>query len=357
MAMTRAKEKLILTGTVTKAEERIAKWYLAGSGQGEKISCSALLKASSYLDFLMPVLLRHRAAAGLLQRAGLEEAENAEDVKAGFIIKLVKEAELALESREQKERDTLGLQRLLDLEREGCQDQEAREYLERVFAAHYPWEGDRDIIGKLTVSELKKLSHIPEDGEEIRLYQEETVIPLIPRFREEKTEIVGAARGTLYHRFMENLDFSKKDQLELQLEELVSCGKMSREESQAVQLEDIRRFLECGTGRSMARAAARGQLFREQPFVLGVPADSIRPGWNPKELVLVQGIIDAFFYLEDGSLAVADYKTDRVSRGEELILKYKVQLDYYGEALERLTGRRVKEKVIYSFCLGKEIIL
>ena len=357
VAMTRAKEKLILTGTVTKAEERIAKWYLAGSGQGEKISCSALLKASSYLDFLMPVLLRHRAAAGLLQRAGLEEAENAEDVKAGFIIKLVKEAELALESREQKERDTLGLQRLLDLEREGCQDQEAREYLERVFAAHYPWEGDRDIIGKLTVSELKKLSHIPEDGEEIRLYQEETVIPLIPRFREEKTEIVGAARGTLYHRFMENLDFSKKDQLELQLEELVSCGKMSREESQAVQLEDIRRFLECGTGRSMARAAARGQLFREQPFVLGVPADSIRPGWNPKELVLVQGIIDAFFYLEDGSLAVADYKTDRVSRGEELILKYKVQLDYYGEALERLTGRRVKEKVIYSFCLGKEIIL
>ena len=156
---------------------------------------------------------------------------------------------------------------------------------------------------------------------------------------------------------MENLDFSKKDQLELQLEELVTCGKMSREESQAVRLDEIRRFLECGTGRKMARAAARGELFREQPFVLGVPADTIRPGWNPQETVLVQGIIDAFFYLEDGSIAVADYKTDRVSREEELVRKYKVQLDYYGTALERLTGRRVEEKVIYSFCLGKEIIL
>ena len=356
VAMTRAKEKLILTGTVAKLEDRIAKWYLAGEKRGGKISCGALLKASSYLDFLMPALLRHPAAAGLLAIAGLEE-EKREDTEAGFRIRLIEEAELALAVEDRKEADTLGLQRLLELSGEECQDEEARQYLEQVFAARYPWEKDRDIIGKLTVSELKKLSHIPEEEEEVRLYQEETVIPLIPRFREEKTEIAGAARGTLYHRFMENLDFSKKDQLELQLEELVTCGKMSREESQAVRLEEIRRFLECGTGRRMARAAARGELFREQPFVLGVPADTIRSGWNPQETVLVQGIIDAFFYLEDGSIAVADYKTDRVSREEELVRKYKVQLDYYGTALARLTGRRVEEKVIYSFCLGKEIIL
>src|SRR5699024_6144950 len=132
-----------------------------------------------------------------------------EDTEAGFRIRLIEEAELALAGEGRQEADTLDLQRLLELSGEECQDEEARQYLEQVFAARYPWEKDRDIIGKLTVSELKKLSHIPEEEEEVRLYQEETVIPLIPRFREEKTEIAGAARGTLYHRFMENLDFYK----------------------------------------------------------------------------------------------------------------------------------------------------
>ena len=66
--------------------------------------------------------------------------------------------------------------------------------------------------------------------------------------------------------------------------------------------------------------------------------------------MLIQGIIDAYFYEEDG-IVVVDYKTDYVKQGEELLEKYGRQLDYYEIALEKLTGRRVKEKVIYSFCL------
>ena len=68
----------------------------------------------------------------------------------------------------------------------------------------------------------------------------------------------------------------------------------------------------------------------------------------------MQGIIDVYFE-EEGNIVVADYKTDVVEREEELIQRYKAQLDYYAEALERLTGKNVKEKVIYSFYLGKEI--
>ena len=76
------------------------------------------------------------------------------------------------------------------------------------------------------------------------------------------------------------------------------------------------------------------------------------------ETILVQGIIDAYF-IEDGKIILVDYKTDRVRKGQEqkLIDLYHVQLEDYAEALERMTGMKVKEKFIYSFTLQKEILL
>lgn len=97
-------------------------------------------------------------------------------------------------------------------------------------------------------------------------------------------------------------------------------------------------------------------LYREQPFVLGLPASRLGEEFPEKEQVLIQGIIDVFFE-EDGKIIVADYKTDVVKSPEELISRYRVQLDYYGEALTRLTGKEVTEKILYSFALGKEIMV
>jgi ATP-dependent helicase/nuclease subunit A len=155
---------------------------------------------------------------------------------------------------------------------------------------------------------------------------------------------------------MENLDYSRKDVLEIQLEELISCGKMTREEASALRLGDIRRFLASGSGARMERAALAGRLYRERPFVLGVPADRISSNWNPEQTVLVQGIIDAWF-IEDGELVVLDYKTDRVASAGVLVDRYRTQLDYYAMALQRMTGYRVRDRIIYSFYLGEDIVL
>ena len=106
----------------------------------------------------------------------------------------------------------------------------------------------------------------------------------------------------------------------------------------------------------MERAALAGELYRERPFVLGVPADQIRSDWSPQETVLVQGIIDAYF-VEDEQITVLDYKTDRTETAGELADKYRAQLDYYALALERLTGYPVGDRIIYSFYLGEDIIL
>ena len=187
--------------------------------------------------------------------------------------------------------------------------------------------------------------------------------------QEEEEGLKGASRGSAYHKVLELLDFSKVYDEKL-LKEVIDgfqkTGKLSQEMADCIRPRDILAFLQCESGRRMADAAKSGKLYKEQPFVLGVDADEIYPerrsktkGQNPaetQETILVQGIIDVYFEEEDG-LVLLDYKTDRVNSAEELKEKYHAQLDYYAQALEKLRDKPVKEKIIYSFGLRKEMTL
>ena len=108
----------------------------------------------------------------------------------------------------------------------------------------------------------------------------------------------------------------------------------------------------------MSAAAGKGKLWREQPFVLGVDADQVYPGFSgepgsqEKEVILVQGIIDAYFEEKDGIVVL-----DKVKSAEQLKERYHAQLEYYAQALEGLLEKPVKEKIIYSFTLREEIRL
>ena len=104
----------------------------------------------------------------------------------------------------------------------------------------------------------------------------------------------------------------------------------------------------------MCRAEDAGTLRREQPFVIGLPAKELYPDTESEELVLVQGVIDAFFE-EEGSIILMDYKTDRIYEDAkaELTKKYQRQLKYYRRALEMLTGKKVKEVWFYAFGTGE----
>lgn len=373
VAMTRAKEKLIMTGGIGDLEAAMGKWESAAETRGDTLSYSWLSSASTYLDWTVPGILRCKCskicAGEKTDRVpladskrhkicvGEEAASGDSDGKVLLELHQVEANTLKLEQMQEQTMEAIRLAELLNYDPSICRDPQTRSYLEQVFASEYPFEAHREIIAKLSVSELKKRSHMPEETEALELYQPEIVVPLIPQFCERQEQMGGAARGTVYHAFMENLDFSKKDGLEIQLEELISCGKMSREESRVLRLSDIRKFLASGCGKRMAAASARGQLYREHPFVLGVPADEIRPEWSHEETVLVQGIIDACFREEDDTISILDYKTDHVSHPQELVERYRAQLDYYALALERLTGCRVKDRIIYSFHFGKEILI
>ena len=104
----------------------------------------------------------------------------------------------------------------------------------------------------------------------------------------------------------------------------------------------------------MGRAQRKGLLKREQPFVITIPATRIKPSLPESERVMIQGVIDAFWE-EDGELVLLDYKTDAVKSAEQLINRYRTQMEYYREALETVTGKKVREVCLYSFSLMQAV--
>lgn len=138
------------------------------------------------------------------------------------------------------------------------------------------------------------------------------------------------------------------------LEALVQEGRLTEEYYKAVSLKKIVDFLNTDLARRMCEADKQGQLYREQPFVYGIDARRLKQEFPENEKVLIQGIIDVFF-IEEGGLVLADYKTDVVEKGADLMERYSTQLDYYAEALEKMWHLPVKEQILYSFYLGEEV--
>lgn len=344
VAFTRAKEKLIITGTISNLKKKRTGYEMLRNRQEESLPFGRLSKAVTYWDWILPALVRA-------------------DEEVPIVEKVLTFEDLV---REEVAEETAGRIKRAVLEKwdtDQIYDTEMNQSIGKQFAYRYPYEGSRHQRLKFTVSELKKRIYLTEtlgdeSGENGETpYEEPDVVPLIPRFLQEEEELTGASRGTAYHRLMELLDFSMEydaDGLRDVLNAFTEAGKMSREMAECIRTEDILGFLKSPAGQRMKEAAGKRKLWKEQPFVLGVDAREIYPQEQEGEQILVQGIIDVYFEEEDG-LVVLDYKTDKIFRAEELAEKYHAQLDYYGKALEQMTEKKVKEKIIYSFTIRQEI--
>ena len=150
----------------------------------------------------------------------------------------------------------------------------------------------------------------------------------------------------------------RKEQLTMILDEFVQSGTLRPQEREVVSEYKLWKFLNSTIGKKMQIAAKQGKLHREQPFVLGLQAKEIYADSDKEEVVLVQGMIDAFFEEED-ELVLLDYKTDYIhfDAKEELTKKYKEQLKYYKKALESLKQKKVKEVWFYSFSKDMDFIV
>ena len=387
VAMTRAQEKLILTGGLKaeraeKLKEEMEKAAVREKDDGtltEGADTERLLPffrrsgASSYLDWLLPAW----------QQTGQRmELVDASRLLAG-----------QMEKEQSREQQLEGLKQFLETEPAGAGEteetaaQDAAARLSVRLKSGYPHRNLERLYTKTTVSELKKAGMAEAAEEAYHLFEEEEVVPYLPRFVRSEDKLGGAARGSAYHKALELFPFgswmARKDAgragsgkenagkdrvsesaengadrkaLEALLDEMREQGRLLPEYREAVSPWRLEAFLKSALAARMGRADAAGLLHKEQPFVLGIPASELGEDFPGEETVLIQGIIDVYFE-EDGELVVADYKTDAVTQAEELVNRYRVQLDYYARALEQLTRKRVKEKIIYSFALQKEILL
>ena len=332
VALTRAKEKLIMTGAAKITED------------GAVSDISSVFRAEGakcYLDWVLPCILS--------DETGKVKQESPVEVS-------VFRAEDLTPQQEEVQAEVMSEDVLRNWDDSQVYEPELRERLDAQIDYVYPFEDEGKMKLKFTVSELKKWASLAEEaGEE--MYEEPVVVPLIPEFLKEEEILTGAPRGSAYHKLLELLDFTVDYDVEnliAAVQQLRQEGRLTDEMAECIRPKDILRFLGCRSGKRMADAARNGKLYKEQPFVLSVDASEIYPEDCSGEKILVQGIIDVYFEEPDG-LVVLDYKTDKVRTGNELKEKYHAQLDYYAQALEQLTEKPVKEKIIYSFTLGEEI--
>ena len=359
VALTRAKEKLIITGTLSNPEDKISDGRVFQGNKRKELSFLQLSHAVTYWDFILPAVLRTEGEPLKLQILHVED-----------VVK---------ESIEEEEKSGISRAVLENWDVNEIYEPKLHDMMKEQFEFIYPYEKSSMRKLKFTVTELKKRAYeIGLDGgeeereEEGELLQEEPeVVPMIPQFLQEDEVLAGAARGTAYHRVMELLDmkgmpeFTEDTAGEKEnwkkyfmdwLDDQVRRGRIEEDAARCICWEDILQFAKSGIGRRLREADGKQRLWREQPFVLGIDARELYPEEEDGELILVQGIIDAYFEEPDG-LIVLDYKTDKADRGEELAEKYQEQLRYYAKALEQMTGKKVKEKIIYSFTLKKEIYI
>lgn len=402
VALTRAKEKLILTGTLKDAAEKLEFYrQQANLSKAADRPLSYLTRegASGYLDWILPAVLSYGDK---------------------YPVRIVEAAELVLDEVEnQLEQNENLTERIGEIK---AADPQLVGQLKQRFSQRYPYQTDILRKNKYSVSELKhramREKFEAEQEETIPAFLEEPVTPTIPLFIQRQGSVEqeaqnkaqdagqeaeskaeqkiksntanrGALRGTAVHRVMECYDFASEKSVYEQMEAMEKEEKITADMRALVKEQIVADFVSSETGRRMALAQRGGALYREKPFVMGFTEEELENygfgagaqmienevqtenaqqeivlenvsrenHMHEEDLTLIQGIIDVF-WIEDDGITVLDYKTDRVDTAQELIDRYATQLKLYADALERVFAARkmkVKEILIYSFRLEKLI--
>ncbi|MBO4337813.1 MAG: PD-(D/E)XK nuclease family protein, partial [Lachnospiraceae bacterium] len=231
------------------------------------------------------------------------------------------------------------------------------------FSYVYPYENLKKLYAKTSVSELKHAA-MEEAGVKTEFETDNKKDAYVPLFARER-QAGGTERGSAYHRIMELLELTAfkdirddekiRELIRTDIDGMIHTERLTVEQAKLVSINDIAGFLKKRTAERMERAAEKGKLFREQPFVISIEASRLDKDIPKGETIMIQGVIDVFWE-EDGKMILLDYKTDRVSGPDELIARYKTQMDHYAEAITRIMGKEVSERIIYSFSLGEEIL-
>lgn len=349
VAMTRAKEKLIITGSVNNIEKKCSQWAFYENESDIKLPYYAVTGASDFLDWICMCVSRHRDGEEIREAAGVDYAGgNAElfgDSSKWKINLIAKDSAVDVNYKKKEE---------IDVEQKE-KNKSAADNFEKIMHWKYDYE---NIPANLYVSEIKRIAESENtDLKEEMLYYDKNFKK--PDFLTHEEKLTSAQKGTAMHTVLENMNFrikyTKKELSEF-LSELEKKNIISESERKSVSISQLIKFVESDI---YSRIIISDEIHKEQPFVMEVSPYEVfaeEEYKNYEEKILVHGMIDCYFK-ENDNIVLIDYKTDYVDFGHEneLIEKYKIQLKMYKNAIERAKKQSVSEIYIYSLYLGNTI--
>ena len=323
VALTRAKEKLIITGVendFTKSIEQKKELLEIYEKENDKINHLVLKKYLSYLEWIELVYLNH------------QDIEN--QITLNKIAK--KDVLKAEENQEEQEKKNIELPEKIDYEK-----------INEILNWQYKYKEMTNIQSKMSVTKIKELKNNET--------QKQQHIEIKPKFMLVKTKVSSAERGTITHLILQKLDFTKeysKEELAQFVNNLCTKNIITQIQKDSINIEKIYQIINTQFIKNLKNAK---EIKKETPFYTYINTKEIYNTQN-SENILVQGIIDLYYINQQNEVILVDYKTDYVEgSGEELIDKYKVQLEIYKKALEESLKEKVKHVYIYSIYLNKEI--
>lgn len=357
VALTRAREKLILVGAVRDLEKSLEKWCSSAAQVGWPLPDAELTAARTYLDWLCPAIARHRNGQALLQLAR-SEAQPFPEVAADastWQTAFINLHQVQNPPRDNRQQVAGLLEKVKALAPLGDLGQAAE--IERRLNWRYPLAEVTAKPAKAAVTEIKRRF------DELARLEDEAVpyrpkITGRPRFLQQDKGLTPAERGSAIHLVMQHIPLEKipaEQDIHRLLEHLVAREILLPEQAAVIDPAQITGFFASPLGQRLLNA---GKVQRELPFSLALPAVEVYPELSRAgdgEVVLVQGVIDCLADEGDGLLLI-DYKSDAVHPGQASPAeRYRGQINLYTRAVQNILGRPVKERVIYLFDSGETL--
>ena len=369
VAMTRAKEKLIITGRV-KDYENLREEISSGIDERGNISNYKILKINNYLDWILSSIDNLSVYGKSLNCLGREENFlGNEDLKFQLNVNTKTEEFIEYQriKEEVKTNKIISDNDSLEIKKEM---RTVKEFLEDRFNKEYVYKNVLNKPSSITVSEIKKMIQ-EEDEEKHQKYYKENFVLKTPSFIHQGEEKVGfnsAEKGTIFHLAMQLLDFLKfdtediskiREEVKLQINSFVEKNIMSLDEAETIKINWIVKFIQSDIFKEIYIANKSEKLFKEKAIDYNLKLKNLYKDENisEDEKIMVVGIIDLFFENEKGEIILLDYKTDYVTKEnlEEVKNRYKIQLDLYKLAIEEISGKKVVKKGLYLFGINEYV--
>ncbi|MEG1409634.1 MAG: helicase-exonuclease AddAB subunit AddA [Terrisporobacter sp.] len=363
VALTRAKEKLIITGSTKDIPATLKKWGKNLDGENP-VSQYDVLKAKNYLDWIMHSVLKHKDFKEIRKEYSIDAITTCNHDSKWSFHSWNRDDVVVEEELEERNMESL----LKEMQIKDSEDDYIEDIKEKL-SYTYPYKESVKVSASISVSEIKKMQSQHEEDYSENIYEEKITLkkPLFIQETQDKNKITPQERGTIVHLVMEVLDLNKIhriDDIKEQIQSLIKREIISEKQSLVVNPFKIYKFFKSDIGK---RVLASHFIKREQTIYSQMNMNDIylnnediqnNRAIYEEESLMLRGIIDLYFE-ENNEILIVDYKTDYIDEEnkQEVINRYRKQLDLYGEALEKLTGKKVKDKYLYLFNIDEEVKL